>query len=79
MGDPVIWTVFIISTASHVTSNFLHLIQKNTWLNPALGGLVERVLVLHGSGPASPIGIVVVLGRTTRGLQQALRAVAPAH
>lgn len=51
---------------------------ENIWLNPALGQLVERVLILHSSGPAASISIVVVLRCTTRGLQQAFRAVASA-
>ncbi len=51
---------------------------ENTWLNAALSNLVERVLVLYCSGPASPISVVVVLRRTTRGFQQAFRAVASA-
>lgn len=52
--------------------------NQNLWLKPALDHLVERVLVLYRSGPASPVSIVVVLRCTTRGLQQAFRAVAPA-
>lgn len=45
---------------------------------PGLGHLVERVLVLHSSGPASPISIMIVIRCTTRGLQQTFRAIAPA-
>lgn len=42
------------------------------------GCLVEGVLVLHGAGPAGPVGVVVILGRSARTLQQALGAVATA-
>lgn len=47
-------------------------------IGPGLGHLVERVLVLHSSGPASPISIMIVIRCTTRGLQQTFRAIAPA-
>lgn len=46
--------------------------------SPRVNHLVERVLVLHGAGPAGSISVVVVLRCATRGLQQAFRAVAPA-
>lgn len=49
-----------------------------TRLNPVLGHLVERVLILHSSGPAGSISIMVIVRCTTRGLQQAFRAVAAA-
>lgn len=46
--------------------------------NPGLGCLVERVLVLHSAGSAGPIGIVVILGCSARGLQEAFGAVTAA-
>lgn len=56
-----------------------HLPQsENKWLIPDRGCLVERVLVLHGPGPPSPICIMVVLRWSTRGIQQPFWAVTPA-
>lgn len=52
--------------------------HKNMGLNTAAGFSVEGVLVLHCPGPPSPVGVVIVLRCSTGGLQQALRAVAPA-
>lgn len=80
MCDPVIWTIFIFSKVSHIPVNLFCIIQIQKIHNWTLlcAILVERVLVLHSSGPASPISIMVVLRRTTRGLQQAFRAVTPA-
>lgn len=90
MRDPVFWTVSIISSSTRfsdpsqpfgcVSRNFLCRSQLGRSDKPLAGprwASVEGVLVLHCSGPASSITVVVVIGRAVRCLQQTLRAGAP--
>lgn len=70
VNDSSMWT-----TSPHTQDARLPQSQNSS---PIGGCLVERVLVLHGSGPPSPVCVVVVLGRSTRGIQQPFRAVTSA-
>lgn len=70
----VIIILIIAFPKIHLQLSTPNAVLKKTWP----GTLVEGVLVLHSSCPTSPVGVVVVVGRTAGGLQQALGAVAPA-